>query len=126
MFIARCQISTWVNAAVTSCHQPPSEKPAWKVAPEASQTSLALDVALLDADGNPGPYHRVEIEVIRTTGDRIQDVPLARIGDRGLFTKEVDCLARESCSKRARADSYPVLMLSYCCRVTASSSNNFS
>src|SRR5690606_29057859 len=24
------------------------------------------------------------------TGDRIQDVPLARIGDRGLFTKEID------------------------------------
>lgn len=33
---------------------------------------------------------RVEIEVIRTTGDRITDVPLARIGDKGLFTKEVD------------------------------------
>jgi hydroxymethylbilane synthase len=33
---------------------------------------------------------RSEIEVIRTTGDRILDVPLARIGDRGLFTKEID------------------------------------
>jgi len=33
---------------------------------------------------------RVEIEIIRTTGDRILDVPLARIGDRGLFTKEID------------------------------------
>lgn len=32
----------------------------------------------------------VEIEVVRTTGDRIQDVPLAWIGDRGLFTKEID------------------------------------
>jgi hydroxymethylbilane synthase len=32
----------------------------------------------------------VEIRVIRTTGDRILDVPLARIGDRGLFTKEID------------------------------------
>jgi hydroxymethylbilane synthase len=32
----------------------------------------------------------VEIQVIRTTGDRILDVPLARIGDRGLFTKEID------------------------------------
>ncbi|HUF12050.1 MAG TPA: hydroxymethylbilane synthase [Longimicrobiales bacterium] len=28
--------------------------------------------------------------VVRTTGDRVQDVPLARIGDRGLFTREVD------------------------------------
>jgi hydroxymethylbilane synthase len=33
---------------------------------------------------------RVDIEVLRTTGDRITDVPLAMIGDKGLFTKEVD------------------------------------
>src|SRR5690606_3244331 len=32
----------------------------------------------------------VAVEIIRTIGDRITDVPLARIGDRGLFTKEVD------------------------------------
>lgn len=36
------------------------------------------------------PGLRVEVEVIRTTGDRIQDVPLSWIGDRGLFTKEID------------------------------------
>lgn len=33
---------------------------------------------------------RVDLSTIRTTGDRITDVPLARIGDKGLFTKEVD------------------------------------
>lgn len=32
----------------------------------------------------------VEIVIVRTTGDRVTDVPLARIGERGLFTKEVD------------------------------------
>jgi hydroxymethylbilane synthase len=32
----------------------------------------------------------IEIDVLRTTGDRITDVPLAMIGDRGLFTKEID------------------------------------
>lgn len=32
----------------------------------------------------------VAIEEIRTTGDRILDVPLAEIGDKGLFTKELD------------------------------------
>ncbi len=32
----------------------------------------------------------VEIEIIHTTGDRITDVPLAKIGDKGLFTKELD------------------------------------
>jgi hydroxymethylbilane synthase len=36
------------------------------------------------------PGLEVDIEVIRTTGDRILDVPLAMIGDRGLFTKEID------------------------------------
>jgi hydroxymethylbilane synthase len=36
------------------------------------------------------PGLTVEIEIVKTTGDRILDVPLARIGDRGLFTKEID------------------------------------
>lgn len=36
------------------------------------------------------PGIAVEIVVLRTTGDRIRDVPLARIGGTGLFTKEVD------------------------------------
>jgi hydroxymethylbilane synthase len=36
------------------------------------------------------PGLRVEIEVIRTKGDIIQDVPLARVGDRGLFIKEIE------------------------------------
>lgn len=36
------------------------------------------------------PEIDVGIEVLHTTGDRITDVPLAMIGDRGLFTKEVD------------------------------------
>lgn len=32
----------------------------------------------------------VQLELIRTTGDRILDVPLSAIGDKGLFTKELD------------------------------------
>jgi hydroxymethylbilane synthase len=32
----------------------------------------------------------IGIEILRTTGDRITDVPLASIGDRGLFTRELD------------------------------------
>ena len=30
------------------------------------------------------------IEIIRTTGDKIQDVPLAQVGSKGLFTKEIE------------------------------------
>lgn len=32
----------------------------------------------------------VEIVVIRTTGDAVQDRPLAEIGGKGLFTREID------------------------------------
>ena len=36
------------------------------------------------------PDLRVEMEVIQTKGDRLQDAPLAKIGDKGLFTKELE------------------------------------
>jgi hydroxymethylbilane synthase len=36
------------------------------------------------------PDLEVTIETIRTTGDRILDAPLARIGGKGLFTKEIE------------------------------------
>lgn len=37
---------------------------------------------------NPGVECRIEI--IKTTGDRILDVPLSQIGDKGLFVKEIE------------------------------------
>ena len=36
------------------------------------------------------PETEVEIEVIKTTGDKILDVALSKIGDKGLFTKELE------------------------------------
>lgn len=33
---------------------------------------------------------KTRIEIIRTSGDRIQDVPLAQAGGKGLFTKEIE------------------------------------
>jgi len=32
----------------------------------------------------------VEIKTIKTTGDKILDVPLAKVGGKGLFTKEIE------------------------------------
>jgi len=36
------------------------------------------------------PELNVEIRIIKTTGDKILDVALSRIGDKGLFTKEIE------------------------------------
>ncbi len=37
-----------------------------------------------------GPDVETRLEIVRTTGDRITDVPLSLIGERGLFTGELD------------------------------------
>jgi hydroxymethylbilane synthase len=34
--------------------------------------------------------HEVEIEIIQTTGDKILDVALAKVGTKGMFTKEIE------------------------------------
>jgi hydroxymethylbilane synthase len=61
-----------------------------RIASRGSELALwqarAVEAALRAAD----PEVEVEIRVVRTTGDRILDVPLAKIGDKGLFTKELD------------------------------------
>lgn len=36
------------------------------------------------------PQEEIAIEIIRTTGDKVQDRPLAEIGGKGLFTKEIE------------------------------------
>ncbi len=41
--------------------------------------------ALLRAQG-----HEVEIEIIKTTGDRLQEVTFAQVGSKGMFTKEIE------------------------------------
>ena len=41
--------------------------------------------ALLRAQG-----HAVEIQIIQTTGDKITDVALAKVGTKGMFTKEIE------------------------------------
>jgi hydroxymethylbilane synthase len=41
--------------------------------------------AQLSAAGHP-----CRIEIVKTTGDKITDVPLAKVGTKGLFTKEIE------------------------------------
>lgn len=36
------------------------------------------------------PYLEIELNKIKTTGDKILDVPLARVGGKGLFVKEIE------------------------------------
>ena len=37
-----------------------------------------------------GEGHSADVTVIKTTGDKITDVPLARVGTKGMFTKEIE------------------------------------
>lgn len=37
-----------------------------------------------------GRGHEVELEIIKTTGDKILDVALAKVGTKGMFTKEIE------------------------------------
>ncbi len=53
-------------------------------------SALALQQATLIRSFLEARGVSVRVEVIRTTGDHIQDVPLAKIGGKGLFTRELD------------------------------------
>jgi len=37
-----------------------------------------------------GQGHSVEIEIIKTTGDRLQEATFAQVGSKGMFTKEIE------------------------------------
>lgn len=63
---------------------------ALRIASRGSALALWQTHAVRDALLAADPSLVVEVGVIRTTGDVILDVPLAKIGDKGLFTKELD------------------------------------
>jgi hydroxymethylbilane synthase len=64
--------------------------PCVRIASRGSELALWQARAIQQALSIADPEVHVEIQIVRTTGDKILDVPLARIGDRGLFTKELD------------------------------------
>ncbi len=53
-------------------------------------SQLALWQANHIADLLRGRGHSVEIEIIKTTGDRLQEVTFAQVGSKGMFTKEIE------------------------------------
>jgi hydroxymethylbilane synthase len=53
-------------------------------------SQLALWQAHHISDLLRGQGHAVEIEIIQTTGDKITDVALAKVGTKGIFTKEIE------------------------------------
>ncbi len=53
-------------------------------------SQLALWQAHHIADLLRGQGHEVEIEIIKTTGDRLQEVTFAQVGSKGMFTLEIE------------------------------------
>src|SRR5690348_17365312 len=53
-------------------------------------SQLALWQARWVAEQLTAAGHECRIEIIKTTGDKITDVPLAKVGTKGLFTKEIE------------------------------------
>src|SRR5499427_1772816 len=53
-------------------------------------SQLALWQARWVASQLTAAGHECRIEIIKTTGDKITDVPLAKVGTKGLFTKEIE------------------------------------
>jgi hydroxymethylbilane synthase len=56
--------------------------------------SRGSQLALWQADHISGRLreagHQTEIQIIKTTGDKITDVALSKVGSRGIFTKEIE------------------------------------
>ena len=61
-----------------------------RFATRGSQLALWQTHSVAEALQTAGAAVDFDFLTIRTTGDRLLDIPLAQIGDRGLFTKELD------------------------------------
>lgn len=70
-----------------------SKPPPLRIGTRGSRLALvqteAVRTALVQAHPQLAEAGAVEIHVIRTTGDRITDRPLAEVGGKGLFVKEI-------------------------------------
>jgi hydroxymethylbilane synthase len=61
-----------------------------RIGTRGSALAIQQTQIVVDAVHAAWPDLSIDVMHIRTTGDRIQDVPLAKIGDKGLFVKEIE------------------------------------
>jgi hydroxymethylbilane synthase len=61
-----------------------------RIGTRGSRLALVQSGQVLAALQKSFPEHRFELVPIKTTGDNILDVSLSKIGDKGLFTKEIE------------------------------------
>ncbi|MGD9503505.1 MAG: hydroxymethylbilane synthase [Syntrophobacteraceae bacterium] len=61
-----------------------------RIGTRGSLLALTQSGVVRDAIQALHPSVRVELVVIKTTGDKILDVPLAKVGGKGLFVKEIE------------------------------------
>lgn len=62
----------------------------WMVGTRGSKLALAQTRIVIDALKEAHPGDTFEVKVIRTTGDTVWDKPLAVIGGKGVFVKEIE------------------------------------
>jgi len=68
-----------------------------RIATRGSKLALQQSGIIKEALEKLWPEIRFELQIIKTSGDKITDVPLAKVGGKGLFVKEIeDALADES------------------------------
>jgi len=61
-----------------------------RIGTRGSMLALQQSGMIKDTLENLWPEISVELQVIKTTGDKITDVPLAKVGGKGLFVKEIE------------------------------------
>ncbi len=61
-----------------------------RIGSRGSRLAVIQSTQVRDILRQQNPGINVEIQVIKTTGDKILDTPLSKIGDKGLFTKEIE------------------------------------
>ena len=66
-----------------------------KVGTRGSRLALWQTDYIIGMLGDKFPELELDREIIRTTGDKIKDAPLAKVGGKGIFVKEIDEAVRD-------------------------------